>query len=113
MNIEERKLRKRLSDAERERNQMVIQDPIHTGELEIEVRRLAWFIKEMQGRWGTHGWRIIWDNESMLSVEIMNIVIPRDFDLLNLHYSKRSNLLMHIEQFNEVIGARLDIAAKV
>ena len=42
------------------------------------------------------------DDESLLSAEIMGIVIPRDFRFLDLKYSGRSDPLVHIERFNDM-----------
>lgn len=60
----------------------------------------------MQGHSRALSWRIILDIESPISAEIMSIVIPRDFRFLNLKYAKRSDPLVHIEHFNNIIGVQ-------
>lgn len=71
-------------------------------ELEGEVRRLTWVIDEFQGRWKAPNWRIILDNESPLSEEIMSTIITWDFWFPNLKYSGRNDLLVHVERFNDM-----------
>lgn len=46
------------------------------------------------------------DNESLLSEEIMGTMIPRDFRFLDLKYSRKSDLLVHIERFNNMTGVQ-------
>ena len=71
-------------------------------ELEGEVRRLTRVIDEFQGRWKAPNWRIILDNESPFSEEIMGTMIPQDFRFLDLKYSRKTNPLVHIEHFNNI-----------
>ena len=68
------------------------------------MRRLVQIIDDMQGRSIAPGWRIMLDGESPLSAEIMRAVIPRDFRLPYLIYMGRTNLLVHIERFNDITG---------
>lgn len=42
------------------------------------------------------------DNESPLSAEIMNVIIPRDFHFYDLKFSRKSDQLVHIERFNDI-----------
>ena len=46
------------------------------------------------------------DGESLLSAEIMRAVIPRDFRLPDFRYSGRTDPLVHIERFNDIIGVQ-------
>ena len=46
------------------------------------------------------------DDESPLSVEIMETVIPSDFHFIDLKYSRRNDPLMHIERFNDMTGVQ-------
>lgn len=43
------------------------------------------------------------DDESLLSVEIMGTIIPRDFRFSDLKYSRRSDPLVHIKRFNDMM----------
>ena len=101
-NAEETELRQHLHDVEQERDQVTARDPGRAIQLEEEVRRLAQVIDDMQGRSRAPGWRIMLDGESPLSAEIMRAVIPRDFHLPDLRYSGRTDLLVHIECFNDI-----------
>lgn len=65
---------------------------------------MAEIVDEMQGRKRPLRWRIILDDESPLSVEIIETIIPRDFRFPDLKYSERSDPLMHIERFNNIMG---------
>lgn len=65
-------------------------------EIEGEVRRLGHVIDQMQGKRKPLSWRIMLDDKYPLSVEIMGIMIPRDFRFSNLKYSGKSDLLVHI-----------------
>lgn len=78
-NIDEGELRQRLHNAEQERDQIVAHDPDRALELKGEVRRLAQVMDEIQGKRKPPSWRIMLDEESPLSGEIMGTVIPRDF----------------------------------
>ncbi|XP_024039304.1 uncharacterized protein LOC112097943 [Citrus clementina] len=60
----------------------------------------------MQGRSRASGWRIMLDRESLLSAKIMSAVIPRDFRLLDLRYSGRTDPLVHIKRFNNITGVQ-------
>lgn len=71
-------------------------------ELEGEVRRLTRVIDEFQGRRKAPNWRIILDNESPLSEEIMSTIISWDFWFPNFKYSGRNDLLVHVERFNDM-----------
>lgn len=71
-------------------------------ELEGEVRRLTRVIDEFQGWRKAPNWRIILDNESPLSEEIMSTIIPWDLWFPNFKYSGRSDLLIHVECFNDM-----------
>ena len=51
-------------------------------------------------------WRIMLDDESPLSAEIMGTVIPRDFHFPDLKYSGRSDPLVHIERFNDMTSVQ-------
>ena len=106
VNAEERELRQHMHDVEQERDQVAARDPGCVVQLEEEVRRLAQIIDDMQGRSRASGWRIMLDRESPLSAEIMSAVIPRDFHLLDLRYSGRTDLLVHIERFNNITGVQ-------
>lgn len=64
--------------------------------MEGEVRRLAQVIDQMQGRRKPLSWRIMLDNEYLLSVEIMGTMIPIDFHFSDLKYSRKSDPLVHI-----------------
>lgn len=68
------------------------------------MRQLTQVINKMQGKRKPHSWRIMLYNESSLSAEIMDTVIPRDFYFPDLKYSGRTNPLVHIERFNDMIG---------
>ena len=87
MNAEERELRQHLYDVEQERDQVAARDPGCAVQLEEEVRRLAQIIDDMQGRSRAPNWRIMLDEKSPLSAEIMKAVIPRDFRLPDLKYA--------------------------
>lgn len=63
-------------------------------ELEGEVRRLAQVIDEMQGRNRAPSWTIILDGESLLSANIMSVVIPRDFYFSDLKYAGKTDPLV-------------------
>ena len=63
-------------------------------------------IDEMQDKRKPPSWRIMLDDESPLSAEIMGIVIPRDFCFPDLKYSGRSDPLVHIERFNDMTGVQ-------
>jgi len=80
--VDEGELRQRLQNAEQERDQIAARDPDRALEVEGEVRRLAQVIEEMQGKRKPLSWRIMLDEESMLSTAIMSTVIPRDFQIL-------------------------------
>lgn len=73
---------------------MVAHDPGRAMELEGEVRRLAQVIDEMQGRNRAPSWTIIMDGESLLSANIMSVVIPRDFYFSNLKYVGKTDPLV-------------------
>ena len=105
-NIDEGELRQRLHNAEQERDQIAARDPDRAVELEGEVRRLAQVMEEIQGKRKPTSWRIMLDEESLLSAEIMGIVIPRDFRFSDLKYSGRSDPLVHIERFNDITGVQ-------
>ena len=83
---------------------MAARDPDHAVELEGEVRRLTQVMEEIQGKKKPPSWRIMLDEESPLSTEIIGTVIPRDFHFLDLKYSRRSDPLVHIERFNDMTG---------
>lgn len=70
------------------------------------MRRLAEIVDEMQGRRRPPSWRIILDDESLLSVEIMETIIPRDFRFPYLKYFGRSDPLVNIEHFNNMTGVQ-------
>ena len=89
-NIDESELRQRLHNAEQERDQVVACNPNRALEIEGEVRRLAQVMDEIQGKRKPPNRRIILDEESPLSVEIMSTVIPRDFCFSDLKYSGTS-----------------------
>lgn len=61
-------------------------------------------INEIQGKREPHNWRIMLYDESPLSAEIMDTVIPKDFYFPDLKYFGRTNPLVHIECFNDMIG---------
>ena len=105
-NIDEGELRQRLPNAEQERDQIAARDPNRAVELEGEVRRLAQVMDEIQGKRKPPSWRIMLDEESLLSAEIMSIIIPRDFRFPDLKYSGQSDLLVHIECFNDMTGVQ-------
>ena len=105
-NAEERELRQHLHDVEQERDQIAARDPDCIVQLEEEVLRVAQIIDYMQGRSRAPGWRIMLDGESLLSVEIMRAVIPRNFRLPNLRYSGQTDSLVHIECFNDITGVQ-------
>ena len=105
-NIDEGELRQLLQNAEQERDQIAARDPDRAVELEGEVHRLAQVMDEIQGKKKPPSWRIILDEESSLSAEIMGTVIPRDFRFPDLKYSGRSDPLMHIERFNDMTGVQ-------
>ena len=104
VNADEGELRQRLQNAEQERDQIAARDPDRAVELEGEVRRLAQVIEEIQGKRKPPSWRIMLDEESPLSAEIMGTIIPRDFRFPDLKYSGRSDPLVHIERFNNMTG---------
>ncbi|XP_024046493.1 uncharacterized protein LOC112100863 [Citrus clementina] len=60
----------------------------------------------MQGKRKPPSWRIMLDEESPLSIEIMSTIIPRDFRFPDLKYSGRSDPLVHIEHFNDMTGVQ-------
>lgn len=91
-----------MNDIERECDQVVARDPNRIIELEGEMRRLAQVIDELQGQRKAPSWRIILDNKSPLSEEIMSTRIPWDFRFLDLKYSGKTNPLVHIEHFNNI-----------
>lgn len=103
-NAEERELGQHLHDIEQERDQVVAHDPGWAMELEEEVWRLTQVIDEMQGRNRASNWRIMLDSKSPLSAEIMSVVISKDFHFPNLKYARRTNPLVHIEHFNDIMG---------
>ena len=103
-NADETELKQHLHDVEKERDQVAACDPVRAVQLEEEVRKLAQVIDDMQGRGKTLSWRIMLDGESLLVAEIMRAVIPRDFRLLDLRYSGRTDPLMYIEHFNDITG---------
>lgn len=111
VNIEKRELRKHLHDIKQECEQVAAYNHGRAVELEGEVRRLAKIIDEMQRREKLPNWRIMLDNESPFSLEIINTTIPRDFHFSNLKYSRKSDPLVHIERFNK--GTRLYTGAKM
>ena len=86
-NVDEGELRQRLHNAEQERDQIAARDPDRAVELEGEVRRLTQMMEEMQGKRKPLSWRIMLDEESLLSIEIMGTVIPKDFRFSDLKYS--------------------------
>lgn len=71
-------------------------------ELEGEVQRVAQIINEIQGQEKPPSWRIMLDNESSLSTEIMNTIIPMDFYFPNLKFSRKGDPLMYIKRFNDM-----------
>lgn len=73
-------------------------------ELEGEIWRLAQIIDGMQGWERASNWWIMLGNESPLLIEITGITIPKDFCFLDLKFSGKSNPLVHIECFNDMIG---------
>ena len=101
-NAEETELKQHLHDVEQERDQVAARDLGRAVQLKEEVHRLAQVIYDMQGRSRAPGWRIMLDGESPLSVEIMRAVIPMDFRLPDLRYSRRTDPLVHIERFNDI-----------
>ena len=100
VNVDEVELRQWLHNVEQERDQIAARDPDCALELEGEVCRLAQVMDEIQGKRKPPSWRIMLDEKSPLSAEIMGTVIPRDFHFPDLKYSGRSDLLVHIERFN-------------
>ncbi|KAH9723690.1 Receptor-like protein 18 [Citrus sinensis] len=104
--VEEGELRQRLQNAEQERDQIAARDPDRAVELDGEVRRLAQVTEEIQGKRKPPSWRIMLDEESPLSTEIMGTIIPRDFRFPDLKYSGRSDPLVHIECFNNITGVQ-------
>ena len=70
------------------------------------MRRVAQVMDEIQGKRKPLSWRIMLDEESSLSAEIMGTVIPRDFHFPDLKYSRRSDPLVHIERFNDMTGVQ-------
>ena len=95
-----------MHNAEQERDQIVVRDPDRALELEGEVRKLAQVMDEIQDKRKSLSWRIMLDEQSLLSTEIMGTVIPRDFRFPNLKHSGRSDLLVHIEHFNDMMGVQ-------
>ena len=89
-----------MHNAELERDQIATRDPDRAVVLEGDVRRLAQVMEEIQDKRKPPSWRIMLDEESLLSTEIMGTVIPRDFRFPDLKYSGRSDPLVHIERFN-------------
>ena len=67
---------------------------------------MAQVMDEIQGKRKPPSWRIMLDEESPLSTEIMGTVIPRDFRFPDLKYSGRSDPLVHIEHFNDMTGVQ-------
>ena len=104
--VDEGELRQRLQNVELERDQVAARDPDRAVKLEGEVRRLAQVMEKIQGKRKPPSWRIMLDKESPLSIEIMGAVIPRDFRFPDLKYSGRSDLLVHIERFNDMTGVQ-------
>lgn len=70
------------------------------------MRRLAQMMDEMQSKRKPPSWWIMLDDESPLSGEIMGTVIPRNFCFSDLKYSGRSDPLVHIERFNDMVGVQ-------
>ena len=95
-----------MHNAEQERDQIAARDPDRAVELEGEVHRLAQVMDEIHGKRKPPSWRIMLDEESPLSAEIMGTVIPRDFRFPDLKYSGRSDPLVHIERFNDMTGVQ-------
>ncbi|KAH9698780.1 protein kinase domain-containing protein [Citrus sinensis] len=93
-------------NAEQERDQIAARDPDRAVELEGEVRRLVQVMEEIQGKRKPPSWRIMLDEESPLSTEIMGTVISRDFRFPDLKYSGRNDPLVHIECFNDMTGVQ-------
>lgn len=59
-------------------------------------------------------WRIMLDNKSQLSIEIMSMTILRDLYFLDLKYlGKKIDPLMHIEQFKEQLECTDSHSTKV
>ena len=83
-----------------------MRDPDRALELEGEVRRLARVMDEIQGKRKPPSCRIMLDEESPLSAEIMGTVILRDFYFSDLKYSRRSDPLVHIECFNDMTSVQ-------
>ncbi|XP_052292038.1 uncharacterized protein LOC127900828 [Citrus sinensis] len=106
LNIDEGELRRQLHNAKQERDQMAARNPDHALELEGEVRRLGQVMDEIQGKRKPPSWRIMLDEESPLSAEIMSTIIPRDFRFPDLKYSGTSDPLVHIERFNDMKGVQ-------
>ena len=78
-------------------------DPSRAMQLEKEVRRLAQIIDDIHGRSRAPGWRIMLDGESPFLAEIISAVIQMNFCFPNLKYSRRTDPLVHIERFNNII----------
>ena len=60
----------------------------------------------MQGRRKPPSWRIMLDDESPLSAEIIGTMIPRDFCFSDLKYCGKIDPLVHIELFNDMTGVQ-------
>ena len=105
-NVDEGELRQQLQNAEHEQDQIAARDPDRAVELEGEVRRLVQVMEEIQDKRKPPSWRIMLDEKSSLSAEIMGTVIPRDFRFPDLKYSGRSDPLVHIERFNDITGVQ-------
>ena len=104
VNAEERELRQQLHNIEQERDQIAARNHSRAKQLEEEVRRLAQIINDMQGQSRAPGWRIMLDGESPISLEMINLVIPRDFRFPDLKYSGRTDSFVNIERFNDITG---------
>ena len=46
------------------------------------------------------------DEESPLLAEIIGTMIPRDFCFPDLKYYRKSDLLVHVERLNDMIGVQ-------
>ena len=78
-NVDEGELRQRLHNTEQEQDQIAARDPDHALELEGEVPRLAQVMDEIHSKRKPLSWRIMLDEESPLSVEIMGTVSQEIF----------------------------------
>lgn len=70
------------------------------------MRRLAQIIDEMEGQGITPSWRIMLDSDSFFLAAIMSTIILRVFRLSDLKYTRKSDPLVHIECFNNMIRAQ-------